>query len=702
MNVPPNPKNFDYGLRAVQKKLKKLATVSTRMTRSVSVDERPPVPSNMSDDNFLAVNLITWEDNVYTDANTAKEAFIKDYGSGKMPYCGYIPIKGARTYKDFITSWKKNSPSEWISKDGSRDDPSHKQNVIIDNGHAIFPPDNVGVERSDWEDNIIFDLNDIKTPPVPKLMTLEPEDDPKIIGIPDDIKLDDFDGDESKSSERKDHQFTKKSKLILSQVQMRQKQEEQEQMESTMAQMADRDALHISTDDTYQPKTNKSRALVFSGGSIIQHSIPAQNIHRAFFPTYLPPARLRHFHRTPMHKRILRGLLTDREGFVEIFSLTKHIEGVANMRHLRSMSDAGFEVFPVREISDLTGKDGHLVLFEYSEEHPPLLSQPGMASKIRNYYKRKNNKDAELDLEYGETVYSHSFPFLGSLSPGSHLQAIENNMFRAPVYKHNPKSTDYLLLKSGNRLLLRKCPVTFIVGQECPLQEVPNPNSKKASNFVRDFLLAFIYRLFWASTDSPRRLKMEDIKAAFPHYAESSVRKRLKGCSDFKRLGTGPEQNYWVLREDFRLPSKEEVLSMITPEMCCANYSMLAAEQRLKDAGYGEKYIFAGDDENDSNDEVSIEDEIKCAPWNTTRAFLAAQKDKCILDQTGIADPTGCGAGYSYVRVSAKPQKEDVAQVPKRLVTGTNADLRKLPLKEAKEICKQYGVKDEEVSLNDS
>lgn len=39
---------------------------------------------------------------------------------------------------------------------------------------------------------------------------------------------------------------------------------------------------------------------------------------------------------------------------------------------------------------------------------------------------------------------------------------------------------------------------------------------------------------------------MEDIKAAFPHYAESSVRKRLKQCSDFKRLGQGPDQNYWV------------------------------------------------------------------------------------------------------------------------------------------------------------
>lgn len=69
-----------------------------------------------------------------------------------------------------------------------------------------------------------------------------------------------------------------------------------------------------------------------------------------------------------------------------------------------------------------------------------------------------------------------------------------------------------------------------------------------------------------------------------------------------------------------------------------------------------------------------------------------------MLDQTGVADPTGCGQGFSYVRVTQKPQKEEVPQMPKRLVTGTNADLRKLPLKEAKDMCRSYGIKEEEIN----
>lgn len=52
-------------------------------------------------------------------------------------------------------------------------------------------------------------------------------------------------------------------------------------------------------------------------------------------------------------------------------------------------------------------------------------------------------------------------------------------------------------------------------------------------------LQVFIYRLFWKSKDRPRRIRMEDIKKAFPSHSESSIRKRLKLCADFKRTG-GP------------------------------------------------------------------------------------------------------------------------------------------------------------------
>lgn len=50
-----------------------------------------------------------------------------------------------------------------------------------------------------------------------------------------------------------------------------------------------------------------------------------------------------------------------------------------------------------------------------------------------------------------------------------------------------------------------------------------------------------------------------------------------------------------------------------------------------------------------------MDDEVKVAPWNTTRAYIQAMKGKCLLQLTGPADPTGCGEGFSYVRMPNKP-----------------------------------------------
>lgn len=47
----------------------------------------------------------------------------------------------------------------------------------------------------------------------------------------------------------------------------------------------------------------------------------------------------------------------------------------------------------------------------------------------------------------------------------------------------------------------------------------------------------------------------------------------------------GTDSNWWVIKPDFRLPTEEEIRAMVSPEQCCAYFSMIAAEQRLK-VGY--------------------------------------------------------------------------------------------------------------------
>lgn len=140
-------------------------------------------------------------------------------------------------------------------------------------------------------------------------------------------------------------------------------------------------------------------------------------------------------------------------------------------------------------------------------------------------------------LDYGEITYSHSSPFQADMVPGEILQAFENHMFRAPVFRHELLPTDFLILRTKQNFHIRNIKNIFTIGQECPLQEVPGPNSKRANIFARDFLQAFIFRLFWKNRDKPKRIKMEDVRKAFPQNAENSIRKRLKMSSDFKRTG---------------------------------------------------------------------------------------------------------------------------------------------------------------------
>ena len=190
---------------------------------------------------------------------------------------------------------------------------------------------------------------------------------------------------------------------------------------------------------------------------------------------------------------------------------------------------------------------------------------------------------------------------------------------------------------------------------------------------------------------------MDEIKKAFPAHSESSIRKRLKPCAEFHR--TGHDSNWWVIKPNFRLPTEDEIRAMVNPEQCCSFFSMIAAEQRLRDAGYGEKSMMTQQDDEDEDSANKLEDEVKTAPWNTTRAYILAMKGKCLLQLTGSADPTGpAGEGFSYVRIPNKPtNKEEVEQQPKRTVTGTDADLRKLPLKDARAILRRNGVPEKDI-----
>uniref|UniRef100_A0A672JSY1 Transcription initiation factor TFIID subunit n=1 Tax=Salarias fasciatus TaxID=181472 RepID=A0A672JSY1_SALFA len=658
LGVPEDGRGFNYGF-----KLKE--TPSDEPQKEDTPKETTQTNGrNLENEVFLMVTQLQWEDDIIWNGEDVKH-------------------KGTKTQRASLAGWLPSSMTRNANAYNAQQ-ASHEDDCLW---YSIFPIDNEELVYGRWEDNIIWDDQEMDHLLAPPVLTLDPNDENIILEIPDEKEET---TSHSPSKENKKETAIKKSRILLGKTGVIKDEPQQ-----NMSQPEVKDPWNLSNDEFYYPKQQGLRGTF--GGNIIQHSIPALELRQPFFPTHMGPMKLRQFHR-PALKKYSFGALAQ-PGPHAVQPLLKHIKKKAKMREQERQAAGGGDMFFMRTPQDLTGKDGDLILAEYSEEYPPLVMQVGMATKIKNYYKRKPGKDPGApDCKYGETVYCHTSPFLGSLHPGQLLQAFENNLFRAPIYLHKMPETDFLVLRTRHGYYIRELVDIVVVGQECPLFEVPGPNSKRANTHIRDFLQVFIYRLFWKSKDRPRRIRMEDIKKAFPSHSESSIRKRLKLCADFKR--TGMDSNWWVLKPDFRLPTEEEIRAMVSPEQCCSYYSMLVAEQRLKDAGYGEKSFFAPEEENEEDFQMKIDDEVRTAPWNTTRAFISAMKGKCLLEVTGVADPTGCGEGFSYVKVPNKPTqtKDDKEPQPvKKTVTGTDADLRRLSLKNAKQLLRKFGVPEEEI-----
>merc|ERR1719354_807772 len=703
VEVPADVDEYDYGLKTTEE-TKDIDKVSDEGKGKVKDEPKPSTSSGLQkpimkeerqieypDDAFHMVTQVNWEEDIIWNGEEIKHKVLSKLNS-KANAAGWVPSSMNRTAVSF-SQQRPGVKQELQMKLATMGKKLPTQDD--DTWYSIFPVENEELVYGRWEDEVIWDSESMPKKLKPNIVSLDPNDENIIIAIPDDIDPSTLPNEEPQRKIKIIQKHVKKSKLLLNKHGLISVVEEE--APPPPPKNDDRDPFYIGNDEFYEAKEAPSLIKVATAGTLLQHATPSVQLTAPFIPTFMGPIKLRQYHRWPL-KRYSHGALSNYHAFHGVQSLYKHQRKMEKWRNAEREDAGGGDIFLMRDAKDVSGKDGEIILMEHIEEFPPLMGFAGMSSKLKNYYKK--NKESEKgpgELKYGTLQIAHTSPFLGTMAPGQMIQAIENKMYRSPIYEHKFPKTDFLIIRTRNEFSIREVNAFFITGQECPLYEVPGPNSKRANNFIRDFLQVFIFRLFWRSRDNPKRIKMDDIKKAFPSHSESSIRKRLKPCAEFRR--TGPDSNWWVMKSGFRLPTEEEIREMVDPESCCAFYSMIAAEQRLKDAGYGDKFILAQEDEDNDNMDLKMDDEIKCAPWNTTRAYVQAMKGKCLLQLTGPADPTGnAKEGFSYAKIPNKPtNKEEQEAQPKRTVTGTDADLRKLPLKDAKAILRKHGVPEHEI-----
>ncbi|TFY72421.1 hypothetical protein EVG20_g603 [Dentipellis fragilis] len=408
-----------------------------------------------------------------------------------------------------------------------------------------------------------------------------------------------------------------------------------------------KDKFNLSNDHFYEVTKEGGRHRIRQtfGQLVVEHAYPAQKLQLPFYKTRLMKQEARSFHRPALQFPTNIELR-----FSKVRTAKKKKDKAG-----RKLGRGGNVGEGLRKTSDLSLRDtSNFVLWEFSEEHPPIMSNFGMGSILVNYYRKKTEKDEHIPkLDLGvpfvlEPQDESPFMKFGYVYPGQTIPALYNNLIRAPLFRHKPPSTDFLVVKNtvkgDTRYYIRDIKNLYVVGQTYPVTEVPGPHSRKITNTIKFRLQIIAFKLLKRS--SGERLKISRLMKYFPDQNELQMRQRLKEFMEYHRRG--PHQGFWRLKQGWTIPPDPDMLKMVGPEQVVLSESMQVGQRHLQDSGY------SGTAEGNDDDEANLSIEQQLAPWITTKNFLFATQAKAMLRLHGEGDPTGRGEAFSFIRVSMK------------------------------------------------
>ncbi|KLO85852.1 transcription initiation factor [Fusarium fujikuroi] len=446
--------------------------------------------------------------------------------------------------------------------------------------------------------------------------------------------------------------------------------------------------FNISNDEAYEAlkENHQSKVRATLGNISVEHSMPAIKLSWPYYKVKLG-GTTDEYHRPRFRYKKFAGHIIK-------FDKPAH-------QKRKQMKGKAHEVF--LKSRDLSINDNSTaVLYEYCEQRPRVLSSFGMGNRLINYYRRKDtNEDEQLPKqelgEYRMLLPEDRSPFslFGTVDPGETVPTLHNEMYRAPVFKHNPRGSDFLVVRSttgehGSRWFLHKIDHLYVVGQQFPSVEVPGPHSRKVTNASKNRMKMLAFRMIRHSdTDN---CQLSDITKHIADSTDTQNRQKLKEFLQYDR--ESGEKGMWRLKPGEILPDESTIRSMIKPEEVCLLDAMQLGIKELEDAGYDPRNASLEEDvqNNDADgDDDDVEDEgskitkgakkqqekqeetlaDKMAPWKTTKAFIDACAQKAMLQLHGEGDPTGHGLGFSFIRTSMKGGYIEAVQGP--LATSADA-----------------------------
>ena len=429
----------------------------------------------------------------------------------------------------------------------------------------------------------------------------------------------------------------------------------------------------MSNDEEYDvmKEAHQDRVRATISNIPVEHSLPALKLAWPYYKTRLGDS-VEQYHRPPFRVRKFVGFKLEMQR--RDYYKKKAMKGKAREVYTKTKSLSLMD-------------NSSAVLFEYCERTPPVLSKFGMGNRIINYYRKKTNDDdgSAIKKDIGDSQFllpedRSPFARFGKVEPGETVPTLHNQMYRAPLFKHTARPTDFVLGRNstgteGARWYLRPIDHLYVVGQTFPYVEVPGPHSRKVTTTHKNRTQMIAFRMI--KKDADHKLHTSDVTKHLTGSNDGQNRQKLKEFLAFKKSDREANRpGYWTLRIDPDNPEKdqtkylkgeEEIRQLIKPEDTCLLDGMYLGMKMLEEAGYdprlaalnedddgeGEegKAAKAGKKSGEKGEESSAE---KMAPWKTTKAFIDASNNKAMLQLHGEGDPTGHGLGFSFIRTSMK------------------------------------------------
>ena len=371
----------------------------------------------------------------------------------------------------------------------------------------------------------------------------------------------------------------------------------------------------------------------------------------------------------------------------------------------------------VKKLSELCAREGRVVLLEYIEQRPAILVNAGMSSLLVTYYRQKALQDEfepELEDFHGSLrVLKPRDPSplpLGDIAPGSVLTVLHTNLFVAPVFRHAPAHTDFLLVRDRRHgsWHINVFPSTYVVGQLQANVEVPAPSSKEAKDIRKKRYLSFIYRHMLRG-GNPFKIALQDLMDTFRDQTkDASLRGLLKTIAvqtrEEEAAGRG---GVWLLRDDKPMPPEENIQQMCTPDDVTILECSQAARQHLEDLGLKDALsmqpsaILAALPTLSSPSlreaALFVEEQLQLTAWNWTRHFVRTVAEQGMIKIFGPGNPLARGQGFCFL--SYGPKKEEEVKDEKKAaalaaqgkMSGTANDLRKLSMAQSQAILTSLG-----------